>query len=113
MRIIIAGGRKFRNYALLEQVMKEYEDTISEVVCGCADGADSLGELWGRKHGVPISYFPAQWEKYGNAAGPIRNAEMAEYGDFLVAFWDGQSRGTANMIQAMKNLGKHGKVVRY
>lgn len=113
MKCIIAGGRKFRNYQLLAEVLEEYKDKISEVVCGCADGADSLGERWGREHGVPISYFPAQWDLYGNAAGPIRNAEMADYGDFLIAFWDGKSRGTANMIQAMKNKGKHGKVVMY
>lgn len=113
MRCIIAGGRKFNDFGLLKQVLEEYKDEIEEVVCGGADGADSLGELWGRQNGVPIRYFMAEWDKYGKAAGAIRNAEMAEYGDFLIAFWDGKSRGTANMIQAMKNRKKHGKVVRY
>jgi hypothetical protein len=84
-----------------------------EIVCGGARGADSLGEKWGIANGVPIKYFFPKWEEFGKAAGHIRNAEMAEYGDFLVAFWDGQSRGTANMIQAMKRKKKHGKVVRY
>lgn len=82
-----------------------------EIVSGDARGADTLGARYGHLNGIPVIHFPAQWDTYGKAAGFIRNEEMAEYGDFLVAFWDGTSRGTAQMIQAMKRKGKHGKVV--
>lgn len=84
-----------------------------EIVCGDARGADSLGARYGTLHKIPVIHFPANWDAYGKAAGAIRNEEMAQYGDFLVAFWDGTSRGTAHMIQAMKRKGKHGKVVKY
>ena len=50
---------------------------------------------------------------HDKAAGPIRNRQMAEYADYLIAFWDGESRGTRNMIETMKKLGKHGVVIRY
>ena len=56
---------------------------------------------------------PADWDKHGKAAGPIRNAEMAEVADALIAFWDGQSRGTANMISLAKSKGLSVAVVRY
>ena len=82
-----------------------------KIVSGDARGADTLGAEYGTRHGIPVIHFPAQWDTYGKAAGFIRNEEMAEYGDYLVAFWDGASKGTAQMIQAMKRKGKHGKVV--
>lgn len=66
---------------------------ITEVVSGVAHGVDKLGERWAQAHKIPVKQFPAQWNKYGNAAGPIRNREMAEYADALIAVWDGQSRG--------------------
>lgn len=77
--------------------------SITEIVSGMAKGADNLGVAWARFIGLPCAEFPADWEEHGRAAGPIRNAEMAEYADALVAFWDGKSRGTKNMIdQAIK-----------
>lgn len=118
-KIIIAGGRDFKMYDLLcqalesllcEMNLQKHEVTI---VSGGARGADALGERYAREHGIELVIFPADWDTYGNAAGPIRNAEMADYADYLLAFWDGKSRGTANMIQAMKNRKKHGKVIKY
>lgn len=108
MKVIIAGSRSFNNYSKLKRVM----DTISalEIVCGEARGADSLGRRYAEENGIPIKSFPAQWDKYGKAAGIIRNHEMGDYADYLVAFWDGQSRGTKDMINYMKALGKHGRV---
>lgn len=57
--------------------------------------------------------FPADWNKHGKAAGPILNAEMAEVADALIAFWDGKSRGTANMIQLAKDKGLKVAIVYY
>lgn len=113
MRVIVAGGRNFRNWELLCEILNEQKDIIDEVVCGEAQGADIDGKNWAEKNGIPVKSFFAQWDKYGKAAGPIRNKEMAEYADYLIAFWDGKSRGTKNMIEEMKKLGKHGKVIYY
>lgn len=112
MKLIIAGSRNFTDYALVEKTIAKMNIEISEVVCGKARGADTVGEDWALAHQVPVKYFPAQWDLYGKAAGAIRNAEMAEYGDYLLAFWDGKSRGTKNMIETMKKLGKHGMVIK-
>ncbi len=73
---------------------------------GCAKGVDELGERHARETGRPIAKFPADWKKYGRAAGPIRNNEMARYADALIAVWDGKSRGTEHMIESAesKNL---------
>lgn len=112
VRYIIAGSRNFQNYSLMEKTLNSLNlGPDDEIVSGDARGADTLGAEYGTRHGIPVIHFPAQWDTYGKAAGFIRNEEMAEYGDYLVVFWDGVSRGTAQMIQAMKRKGKHGKVV--
>ena len=70
-------------------------------------------EIYAKENNIPIKFFPALWDQYGKSAGMIRNKQMAEYGDFLLAFWDGKSHGTKNMIKTMKEMNKHGKVVIY
>jgi hypothetical protein len=101
MKVIIAGGTK---YTLTEadfrwlDVMRT-KIPITEVVCGKAEGADTGGEEWAKKAGVPVKPFPADWDRYYNAAGPIRNGEMANYADALIAF-PGHT-GTADMVCKM------------
>lgn len=113
MKIIIAGGRDFDNYEMVEQTMKELNLLVSEVVCGDARGADRLGEKWAINHGIKVTHFPAKWDEYGISAGSIRNIQMAEYADYLVAFWDMKSHGTKHMIDTMQRCNKHGTVVPY
>lgn len=79
--------------------------TITEVVCGCAPGADTLGADWAVARGLSVSYFPADWKRYGPAAGPIRNKQMAENAEALVAFLYQGSRGTKNMIHQATKAG--------
>ena len=101
MKYIIAGGRDFTNYQVVKKVCEQFTD-ITEVVSGCAHGADILGENFGHLHNIPVIYFPAKWDEYGKSAGFIRNAEMADYADAAICFWDGISKGTAHMIKTMK-----------
>ena len=101
-RVIIAGSRDFSDYALLKRTMDTLLSNIKEditVVCGKARGADTLGEQYAKERGYAVAYFPADWDKYGKAAGFIRNEQMAQNADALVVFWDGKSRGTKNMIE--------------
>ena len=111
MKVIIAGNRTFNNRQLLFDTMDNLDIEIDEVVCGEARGADTLGKIWAKSKDIPVKSFPAEWDKFGRMAGPIRNRDMGEYADYLVAFWDGKSRGTKNMINYMQQIGKHGKVV--
>lgn len=104
MRVIIAGSRTITNYQALLAAIRDSGMPISEVVSGCARGADELGLRWAQENNVPVKRFPADWARYGRAAGPFRNAEMARYakahpsGGGLIALWDGRSHGTHNMI---------------
>lgn len=100
MKVIIAGSRDIIDYAI-HYVIKAIEQSkfdITEVVSGGARGIDWCGEKWAEANDVPIKRFPAQWNVYGKRAGFIRNVEMAEYADALIAIWDGESRGTRHMI---------------
>ena len=109
-KLIVAGGRDFDDYQLLSNKLTEIRDIILDenladdllIVSGAARGADKLGEEWARKNHVGIKQFPADWDRYGKSAGYKRNKEMAEYGDALLAFWDGKSRGTGHMINLAK-----------
>jgi hypothetical protein len=103
MKVIIAGGREFTNYALVEEAIKISGFEISQIVSGKAKGVDTLGEVWALANNIPVEAFPADWSQHGRAAGPIRNRQMAEYADALIAIWDGESKGTANMIQQARN----------
>jgi hypothetical protein len=104
MKTIIAGGRDVTEYFHLEEALESYRNDITEVVSGGASGADALGERYARGSKLPIKRFPADWSQ-GKAAGPIRNRQMAEYAEALIAIWDGKSRGTANMIEEAKKRG--------
>lgn len=111
MKLIIAGGRDFCDEALIERSIRELikEGTIPRdftLVCGMARGADITAYRLCKRKGSNIEEFPAQWDLYGKSAGHRRNREMGDNADMLLAFWDGESRGTKGMIQYMKSLGK-------
>lgn len=104
MKVIIAGGRYFKDYESLHKFcddLLQNENNI-EIVSGGAKGADFLGEKYAKAKNHRIIRFPAAWKKYGKRAGIIRNLEMAEYADLLIAFWDGKSKGTASIIRFAK-----------
>ncbi len=105
MKTIIAGSRGITQLRFVEEAVAESGLTITEVVSGTARGVDKLGEEWALQHSIPIKRFPADWDFYGKAAGYVRNAHMAEYGEALIALWDGVSKGTKNMIDIAKEKG--------
>lgn len=115
MRVIIAGSRGFSDYVYLyrvcSQILSKQKDI--EIVSGGADGADKLGELFARDRGFRLKIFPADWVNLGKRAGYARNVEMAEYADALIAFWDGQSKGTKHMIDIAKRKGLKIRVLEY
>lgn len=117
MRIIVAGGRDFGDGVVAAQAFKELTTSLNttdfEVVSGGAKGADAMGEHLAEYYEYPTKVFKANWKGHGVAAGPIRNEEMAKYADVLLAFWDGQSKGTKHMIKRAINNGLLVKVVRY
>ena len=125
MKVIIAGGRKFDDYLFLEERCDHLlaNSTDIEIISGAAPigntpfgkllGADQLGQFYALQRGYPVTTFPAQWEEFSRAAGPIRNNQMAKHSDALIAFWNGFSTGTENMIVAARKYGLRVKVCRY
>lgn len=133
MRIIIAGGRDFQDYELVKSTFAKTIESISvcgldsvtefirsvEIISGNAEGADELGERLAYSYGFKLKMFPARWDVHGNSAGHIRNEEMALYAKtdrqkgVLIAFWDGKSSGTKNMIENAKKHGLKTVIVNY
>jgi len=102
MKIIIAGSRNINNYNIIVNTIKKSNFDISEIVSGNARGVDKLGERFAKENNIKLKLFPANWDKYGKGAGYIRNIQMAEYADALIAIWDGISKGTKMMIELAK-----------
>ena len=65
-----------------------------------------MAELWCEHHGIPILVLPADWNKYGKGAGFIRNKDIWDNADFGVAFWDGESKGTAHSFNIARKQEK-------
>lgn len=112
LKVIVAGSRTFHDYEYLAKELDiRIPPFIEEIVSGDAEGPDKMGAKWAEERGYPVKHFPAQWDKYGKAAGIIRNHKMGDYADSLIAFWDGKSRGTRDMIEYMRKQNKYVEVV--
>lgn len=108
MKLIIAGSRSLSpSFGFITNAIGMLGITnISEVVSGTAVGVDQEGEHWASHMSVSVKRFPAEWDKYGKRAGPIRNSKMAVYADCLLLIWDGSSSGSSHMKSAMIEMGK-------
>ena len=125
LRVIIAGSRDFNDYELLKKsaieiiTKKTMLPDLTRIVSGGARGADTLGERFANEMGLEISRFIPDWDGLGKRAGYVRNAEMAKFAvednndGILIAFWDGQSRGTKHMIDLAKKYGLEVHVVNF
>lgn len=107
--LIIAGGRDYRDYGNLNNRVNQFrrvynleDDSDLTIISGGADGADRLGERYAKENKLQVMGFPANWEKYGKSAGPIRNAAMARAATHCICFWNGGSPGTKNMVYNAK-----------
>ena len=114
-RIVIAGSRNYYNYeeakifidCCIKRIKEKYD--LIFLSGGCR-GADALGERYAKENGYKIEIHSANWQKYKNAAGPMRNMEMAKITDYVICFWDGESKGTRSMIKFAKQLNKPIKI---
>ena len=106
MRVIIAGSRQFDNYDLLCQKCNQLFMSMDniEVLSGNSKGGDQLGEKYAVEKGYFIKLFLPEWNKYGKSAGIKRNEKMVKNADMLIAFWDGKSKGTQNVINIANKL---------
>jgi hypothetical protein len=117
-RVVVAGGREFSQFDLmckkLDHALQRRKLTHNIViVSGKARGADYLGERYAKLRGYKVEEYPADWDLHGKSAGYKRNALMAQVADAVVAFWDGESKGTQHMINLAKKSGCIVKVFVY
>jgi hypothetical protein len=107
MRVLVCGGRGYadRDWLFRELDGLKLARGITVVISGCAPGADTLGIEWAELRNIEIARFPADWQKHGRAAGPIRNQQMLDEGrpDLVIAFPGG--RGTADMVRRATKAG--------
>lgn len=108
MRVLVCGNRNWRDMSVIERELKKLPiDTL--IIHGAARGADALGGFVADKLGFKVKSFPAKWNIYGKAAGPIRNQQMIDEGkpDFVLAFHENinESRGTKDMVNRARGVG--------
>ena len=124
MKLLISGSRSLKGVDLISKAIKEagiHISDITEVIHGGAFGIDKAAGWWAENNNIPVKVFKADWKnisidnaivrendygKYNARAGIDRNEEMGQYADFLLAIWDGKSKGTLHMIEYMKGLDK-------
>ena len=110
-RIIIAGCRTFTCYEEAKEAicrdLASFQSVESfRLLSGGCRGADQLGERFAKEAGLEIERYMPEWEKYGRAAGPLRNKRMIDHCDAVICFWDGKSKGTASLIRYARKVNK-------
>ncbi len=103
MRVLVCGGRNYLDRRAIYDALDDLSCTM--VIHGGARGADMLAGEWAQSRLRPQEIFEAEWGKYGNAAGPIRNQKMIDEGkpELVLAFPGG--RGTADIVSRAKAAG--------
>lgn len=115
MKVIIAGSRTISDKARVYAAIANSGFEITEVVSGGqvtydrnrrpVGGVDWIGEQWALEHGIPIKRYVAYWKTLGFKAGPMRNADMANYAEALILAWNGKSAGSMSMLAKAETKG--------
>ncbi|MSP92323.1 MAG: DUF2493 domain-containing protein [Myxococcales bacterium] len=116
MKLAVVGSRTFCNRALLFERLAAYLEAhpVTSIVSGGAAGADALAEEVAREFGLPCTVVRAEWDQFGRAAGPLRNARIAGMADAVLAFIDkplAESAGTRDTVRRFLKVGKPVEVV--
>jgi len=113
MKILICGDRNWTSEISIRKKIEEYNPSL--IIHGCARGADRISGKIGKEMGIEVLEFPADWEKYGKAAGPLRNEKMLKEGnpDMVIAFHKNisLSKGTKDMVRRAKQSGKKCEII--
>lgn len=115
-RVIVCGSRWFTNkdfiFEKLTNLLRQYSFSQIEIVEGECEGPDKIAAMWAVKNKCKVKPFYASWKEFGKSAGPKRNYEMVNYADACIAFWDGESKGTLNMINYAKQFNLKLRIVK-
>ncbi len=111
MKVGVIGSRGFKDYDLVVKTLSRIDITL--IVSGGAVGADTLGERYAKENNIETKIFLPDWKKHGKVAGFLRNTDIINESDTIVAFWDGNSKGTADSIGKANKLNKPVIIVNY
>lgn len=111
MIVAVIGSRDFSDYELLKDSLIDIN--ITQIVSGGAKGADSLAERYANENDIPTLILKSDWKKYGRGAGIVRNKQIVEAAEMVIAFWDSKSRGTENSIETARKLNKEVRVIEF
>ncbi len=104
MKLAIIGSREFNDFTLLESYVEKTSPSM--IISGGAKGADTLAEQYAEKHAVELLIFKPDWKQFGRGAGMVRNRQIVDAAEHIMAFWDGQSKGTKASIDYARKMGK-------
>ena len=108
MKLAIVGSRNYTDYKGLLLIVDIFRQNhpVTEIVSGGARGVDSLAEEYAKERNLPITVFKPDWERHGRKAGFVRNVQIVNHCDHLLAFWDEKSKGTKHSIDTARRKGK-------
>ena len=107
MKLAVIGSRNLKNIVIDGYI----PDEAVEIISGGAEGVDALAAEYAKKKGLRLTVFLPQYEHYGFAAPIVRNKAIVDYADKIIAFWNGNSRGTLSVIKYAKKSGKPCEIV--
>ena len=111
MKVAVIGSRGFTHYELVKETLSKLEITL--IVSGGAKGADTLGEQYAKENNIPTKIFLPDWTKHGKCAGMLRNTDIINEADIVVAFWDGSSKGCKDSITKAQKQNKKVLIINY
>lgn len=116
MNLAIIGSRDFNDFDYAEseinRIILRYPYKVDMIVSGGAAGADTLGYKYAIKYKIPFKKYVPNW-KLGKHAGMLRNTNIINDSDIVIAFWDGISNGTRDSINKAKKAKKELHIIKY
>lgn len=107
MRLAIVGSRSITQFDLAPYIPQD----VTEIVSGGARGIDRVAKRYAEAHNIPLKEFFPDYDSHGRAAPILRDREIIEYADKILAIWDGESKGTHFMIRESHRQNKLLQVV--
>jgi predicted Rossmann fold nucleotide-binding protein DprA/Smf involved in DNA uptake len=105
MKVAVIGSRDFNDYKTLKENIGKIKN-ISLIISGGAKGADSLAEQYALENSIETLVIKPDWKRFNQGAGLIRNKQIVDSSDIVIAFWDAKSKGTAHAIEYAKKQNK-------
>jgi predicted Rossmann fold nucleotide-binding protein DprA/Smf involved in DNA uptake len=109
MKTAIIGSRSFTNYHIFCEKIQNIDVDITEIISGGAIGADSLAARYATEKGIKLTILKPDWKTKGKSAAMLRNKDIVNASELVIAFWNGSSPGTKHALSYAKS--KHIPVI--